>query len=78
MLSEKISIPILDHFNFKNIVRKPIEGGRFSTQTFLDKSSSSKCVNDSVLIGTVDIFVPDKSNLCNDLRAPIERGRSNM
>ena len=78
MLSGKINIPILDNFNFNNIVRKPIEGGRFSTKTFLDKSSSFKCVNDSMLFGMVDIFVPDKSNFYNDLRAAIEHGRLNM
>ena len=78
MLSGRVNIHVLHKFKFSNIVRKPIEDGRFSTKTFLDKSSSSKCVNDPMLYRRVDSFVHDKCKLCNDLRAPIESGRLNI
>ena len=53
------------------LMRFPIELGRDFTSLH-DRSRTFKCVNSSMLSGRVEIFVPDRFNSCNFIRAPIQ------
>ena len=61
--------------SFSNLTRFLLESGRYFTLR-CDKSSSFKRVNFSMVFGRVEMFVHNKFNLDNILRAPIEFGGS--
>ena len=59
---------------FSNLMRFPIESGRYFT-LLCDKSNSFKCVNFPMVSGRVEMFIHNKFNLDNIIRASIKFGR---